>query len=475
MINILIIGAGNAGQTVLKEIKDNETLNRRYHVTGFIDDSSNTDNNSNPYILDIPILSDIENVSTVIKSYNIQEVIIAIPSAKRGVIEKILRSLDSSNVIIKIVPGVYDIINGHFNINQIRDIEITDLLGREEIGFNEQELIKEYLDQTILVTGGGGSIGSEIINQLLLLPIKKVIALGHGENSVYELIGKFGSDSRFDYIIGDVKDYTKLLHEFKKHRPDRVFHAAAHKHVPLMENYPDEAVKNNIFGTYNCAKASIESGVKRFNLVSTDKAVNPTSVMGTTKRIGEILIHSLNNHQDSCKLSFTRFGNVLGSKGSVVPLFKKQITKGGPLTVTHPDITRYFMSIPEAARLVLKAGVLEIGDLFILEMGDPIKITDLAEQMISLSGYTLKDIGIEFTGLRAGEKLYEELLTKSEEIVETGYDRLLVSHQKQDNLTPEQIKKLLLDLGEITQTYNNDKIKLELKKWVKEYQESICQ
>jgi FlaA1/EpsC-like NDP-sugar epimerase len=468
MINILIIGAGEAGQTVLTEILENKTLNRRFNVVGFIDDNQQV-------VEGYSVLSTIENVSTVVKSYNIQEVIIAIPSAKRGVIERILSSLSLCDVTIKIVPCVMDIINGHFNINQIRDIDITDLLGREEIGFNEAELIKEYTDQVVLVTGGGGSIGLEIIKQLLILPVKKVIALGHGENSIYDLIGKFGSDNRFDYIIGDVKDYSKLVYEFNRFKPDRVFHAAAHKHVPLMEKFPDEAVKNNIFGTYNCAKAAIESGVKRFNLVSTDKAVNPTSVMGTTKRIGEMIIHSLNSVQSSCKLSFTRFGNVLGSKGSVVPLFKKQIVKGGPLTVTHPDITRYFMSIPEAARLVLKAGVLDDGDLFILEMGDPIKITDLAERMISLSGYALEDIQIEYTGLRAGEKLYEELLAKSEEIVETGYERLLVSRHKQENLTEFQINSLIKNLEIVCETYKHDLIKKELKNWVREYQETVCQ
>lgn len=468
MINILIIGAGEAGQTVLKEILENSTLNRRYNVAGFIDDNLESFNGYR-------VLSSIENVHTVVKSYNIQEVIIAIPSAKRRVLERILSHLEPSEVTIKIVPGVYDIINGNFHINQVRDIDITDLLGREEIGFNESELIEQYRDQVILVTGGGGSIGLEIIKQLLLMPIKKVIALGHGENSIYELIGKFGTDDRFDYIIGDVKDYSKLLYEFKKYRPNRVFHAAAHKHVPLMERYPDEAVKNNIFGTYNCAKAAIESGVDRFNLVSTDKAVNPTSVMGTTKRIGEIIIHSLNSIQSECKLSFTRFGNVLGSKGSVVPLFKKQIESGGPVTVTHPEITRYFMSIPEAARLVLKAGVLNNGDLFILEMGDPMKILDLARRMISLSGYSPDDIPIEYTGLRAGEKLYEELLSKGDEIVQTGYDRLLVSKHKQDILSESKIENLISKFKTVCDTYNSDLIKKELKVWVSEYKESTCQ
>ena len=467
MINLLIIGAGDAGETVLNEIIENSTLKKRYNVVGFIDDTQED-------IGDYSVLSNIDKVSTVVKSYNVQEVIIAIPSAKHGVIERILKSLDSCDVTIKIVPCVYDIINGHFSINQIRDIDITDLLGREEIGFNETELIKEYKDQVILVTGGGGSIGSEIIKQLLLLPIKKVIALGHGENSIYQLISKFGVDSRFDYIVGDVKDYSKLLYEFKKYKPHRVFHAAAHKHVPLMERFPDEAIKNNVFGTYNCARAAIESGVSRFNLVSTDKAVNPTSVMGTTKRIGEMIIHSLNTIQSDCKLSFTRFGNVLGSKGSVVPLFKKQIKLGGPLTVTHPEITRYFMSIPEAARLVLKAGVLNSGDLFILEMGEPIKITDLAERMIALSGFKIEDIGIEFTGLRAGEKLYEELLTKSEEIVETGYDRLLVSHQKQKNYTQSQIDQLLNSLKDACETYDIQIMKKELKSWISEYRSIPC-
>lgn len=465
MINVLIIGAGDAGKTVLDEILGNHALHSKYNVVGFIDDREESVNG-------YPVLSTIENVKTVVRSYNIQEVIIAIPSASRKVIERILCSLDHTNITIKIVPCVLDIINGHFNYHQIRDIDITDLLGREEIGFSEKELIEEYRDQVVLVTGGGGSIGQEIIKQLLLLPVKKVIALGHGENSIYELIGQFGYDNRFDYIIGDVKDYSKLLYEFKKHRPNRVFHAAAHKHVPLMERYPDEAVKNNIFGTYNCAKAAIEAGAKRFNLVSTDKAVNPTSVMGTTKRIGEMLVHSLNSLQKSCKCSFTRFGNVLGSKGSVVPLFKKQISDGGPVTVTHPEITRYFMSIPEAARLVLKAGVLDDGDLFILEMGDPIKIRDLADKMITLSGYD--DICVTYTGLRPGEKLYEELLTKSDEIVETGYERLLVSKHREENLSSGEIDNLLEDFQKVCETYDADRIRTELKRWVKEYQEVSC-
>lgn len=468
MINILIIGAGDAGQTVLKEIHGNKLLNSRYKVVGFIDDIKKTVGNYS-------VLSKIDGIKSVIAQYSVHEVIIAIPSADRFLIERIILALNNSGVKIRIVPCVYDIINGDFHINQVRDIDITDLLGREEIGFDESELIEDYRDQTVLVTGGGGSIGSEIIKQLLLLPVKKVIAFGHGENSIYNLIGVFGSDSRFDYVIGDVKDFSKLLFEFKKHKPDRVFHAAAHKHVPLMEQFPDEAIKNNVIGTYNCAKASIEAGVTRFNLVSTDKAVNPTSVMGATKRIGEMIVHSFNNIYPECKLSYTRFGNVLGSKGSVVPLFKKQIEIGGPVTVTHPDITRYFMSIPEAARLVLKAGVLDDGDLFILEMGDPIRIQDLAKRMISLLGFDSTDIPIVFTGLRGGEKLYEELLTKGDEIVETGYDRLLVSKHIDKKLTSREIDSMLSSLLDACNTYNSDIIKLELRKWVQSYKEVPCQ
>lgn len=468
MINLLIIGAGYAGTTVLKGITGHPKLSKEYNVVGFADDKGSA-------VGSYPILSTIDNIEPIIDRYSIDEIIIAIPSANRAVIERIISSIENCDVKIKIVPGVLDIIRGDFKINQVREIDVTDLLGREEIGFEEKELIEEYTNQTILVTGGGGSIGSEIIRQLLLLSVKKVIALGHGENSIYELLGEFGTDNRFDYIIGDVRDYNKLEHEFLKHRPDRVFHAAAHKHVPLMEKYPDEAIKNNVIGTYNCAKASISSGVKRFNLVSTDKAVNPTSVMGTTKRIGEIIIHSLNSMQNRCKLSYTRFGNVLGSKGSVVPFFKKQIESGGPITVTHPEITRYFMSIPEAARLVLKAGVLNCGDLYILEMGDPIKISDLAKRMVSLSGLQTKDILITYTGLRPGEKLYEELLTKGEEIVETGYDRLLVSKASEHSLSSHEIKELISTLLNVAESYNIDLIKKELKKWVSEYQEVVCQ
>lgn len=467
MKNLLIIGAGDAGTTVLNEIKNNSELKSVYNIVGFADDKVKSVN-------EYPVLSNLDNIEPVIKEYAVQELVIAIPSARRSVIERIVSSVENCDVKIKIVPCVLDIINGDFQLNQIRDIDATDLLGREEIGFNEKELIEEYRDQIILITGGGGSIGSEIIRQLLLLPVKSVIALGHGENSIYELLSEFGKDSRFEYIIGDVRDYKKLEFEFLKHRPHRVFHAAAHKHVPLMEKYPDEAIKNNVVGTYNCAKAAINSGVKRFNLVSTDKAVNPTSVMGTTKRVGEMIVHSLNALYPKCKLSYTRFGNVLGSKGSVVPFFKKQIKGGGPITVTHPEITRYFMSIPEAARLVLKAGVLNCGDLYILEMGDPIKIADLAKRMISLSGYCSDEISIIYTGLRPGEKLYEELLIKGEEIVETGYDRLLVSKAKQEILTEKEIERLISSLIMVSETYNPDLIKKELKKWVKEYREVEC-
>jgi len=465
MKNLLIIGAGSAGRMVANEIMKHNTIKDKYNICGFVDDDKNKKE------LDgLPVLGSINDLHKVIKSYNISEVIIAIPSAESSTVKRILNLLSDASVLVKIVPGIYEIIEGKVTLNQIRNIEPEDLLGRQEIGFDIDKISSFYKDKKILITGGGGSIGSEILIQLLKLPVINVIALGHGENSIHTVMNRVLNDKKFKYIIADIKDYNKIDHEFKITSPDIIFHAAAHKHVPLMEEYPDEAVKNNIIGTYNCAKSAINNNVKKFIFISTDKAVNPTSVMGATKRIAEKIVLSLNNIQNKTDFSLTRFGNVLSSRGSVVPIFKKQIEEGGPVTVTHPEITRYFMSIPEAARLVIKSAASVEGRIYILDMGMPIKIYDLAKNMIKLYGYNEDDIKIKFTGLRKGEKMYEELFTNNEEkLLKSDFNKLLVSLENNDLLDEAGLDIMIKEFKEISESYDNNKIRLLLKKYVPEY------
>ncbi|HPO49566.1 MAG TPA: nucleoside-diphosphate sugar epimerase/dehydratase, partial [Spirochaetota bacterium] len=400
---------------------------------------------------------------------SINEAIIAIPSATKELINKILVALENTKVTIKIVPGFYEIIEGKVLYNQVRDIEPSDLLGREEVGFDLDKISTFYRDKVVFVTGAGGSIGSQIFFELFELPVKKVIAFGRGENSIHNLITKMGKDDRFSYVIGDVRDKKKLDRELERFSPDVVFHVAAHKHVPLMEEYPDEAVKNNIFGTYNLAESSIKNGVKKFIFVSTDKAVNPTSVMGATKRISEKIILSLNKRQDRTKFQLTRFGNVLGSRGSVIPIFKEQIEKGGPITITHKDMTRYFMSIREAARLVIKSASLETGKIFVLDMGSPVKIVELAKNLIKLYGYAEDEIPIVFSGIRPGEKLYEEILTKNEKLKKSLFEKLFISEENDLFFNEEEIGFILKEFSDVLETFDKEKIKLSLKKYVEEY------
>jgi FlaA1/EpsC-like NDP-sugar epimerase len=453
MKNLLIIGAGSAGKMVANEILNHKDTSKIFQIIGFLDDNKNIKN-----IGDLPVLGPISNAKAIITKYNIDEVIIAIPSAGREVINKIVNSLYKANVNIKIVPGIFEIIEGKVNLNQIRDIDAKDLLGREEIGFDVKKILPYYKNKTILITGAGGSIGSEILRQLLKLNIKKVIAFGHGENSIHSLVSSLNYDKKIEYIIGDIKDQEKLDHELKKHKIDIFFHAAAHKHVPLMEAYPDEAVKNNIIGTYNCALSAIKNKVKKFILISTDKAVNPTSVMGQTKRIAEKIVLSLNNLQDTTKFSLTRFGNVLSSRGSVVPVFKRQIQAGGPVTVTHRNVTRYFMSIPEAARLVIKAATIDNGNIFILDMGKPIKIVDLAKTMIRLYGYDENQIKIKYIGLQKGEKMHEDLHTRKEILKKTEFDKLLVSNEKDGLLSEAELNDMIEIFRQSNKNFDRKKI-----------------
>jgi FlaA1/EpsC-like NDP-sugar epimerase len=348
---------------------------------------------------------------------------------------------------------IEDVLLGKVSVNQFRDVQVEDLLGREPVELDVESISKKLKGKTILVTGAGGSIGSEICRQICKFGPKKIVLLGHGENSIYqidmELKNLYKNGLELVPVIGDVQDRSRIFDVMSEHRPDVVYHAAAHKHVPLMEYNPREAVKNNVFGTKNVAEAADAFGVKNFVLVSTDKAVNPTNVMGSTKRFAELIIQQLDK-QSETKYVAVRFGNVLGSRGSVIPLFKKQIQAGGPVTVTHPEMTRYFMTIPEASRLVLQAGALARGgEIFVLDMGEPVRIVDLARNLIALSGFSIEEIGIQFTGLRPGEKMYEELLNENEIHPEQVFPKIHVG--KASGIGDELLNRLvnrLLDMNE---------------------------
>ncbi|EKD28198.1 MAG: hypothetical protein ACD_79C00390G0001 [uncultured bacterium] len=461
--NTIIIGAGEAGYMVAKELTDSSALARQFSLLGFLDDDK-----SKKEISGFPVLGRITDAKKIIENNDIQTVIIAIPSATRDIITKIITKISPLNVQLKIVPGIVEIIEGDVHWNLVRNVKPEDLLGREEVGFDFDLISPFYKDKTIFVTGAGGSIGSEIFKQILKLPIKKAIAFGRGENNIHKLLIKTGHDKRIDYVIGNIQDYNKVLFEIKKYKPDIIFHAAAHKHVPMMEEFPEEAVKNNIIGTYNVAQASLQNNVRFFVYISTDKAVNPTSIMGATKRIAEKIILSYNRLKKT-RFLLTRFGNVLGSKGSVISTFIEQIKKGGPVTITDKKIERYFMSIPEAARLVIKSPTVKDGNVFILNMGKPIKIVDLARNLIKLTGNDIKNIPIVFTGLRKGEKLYEELHHENDNLISTKFDKLLIS--KEDIcLKTNEINRLIKDFRELANNIERDKIRKLLKKYTSPHQ-----
>lgn len=423
---ILIYGAGSAGALVAKEYYNH--YNGNQPVIGFIDDDVNKHNLN---IYGLPVLGGKESIPSLVDHYNIDEIIIAMPSVSGQAIREIIEFSKDSVGAVKILPGVYQILEGDVSINKIRPVEIEDLLGREPVQVDLGQISQYIKGKVILVTGAGGSIGSELCRQIAQMDPTKLILLGHGENSIHkiwlELRDKFPLVP-LEVEIADVRDRFKLQITFERHRPQVVFHAAAHKHVPLMEMHPDEAVKTNIFGTKNVAEMADRVGCERVVLISTDKAVNPSSVMGATKRMAELLIQNLFVGSRT-KFAAVRFGNVLGSRGSVVPIFKEQIARGGPVTVTHPDMTRYFMTIPEAVQLVIQAGALaEGGEVFLLDMGEPVKIVDLAANLIKLSGFEPgRDIEIRFTGIRPGEKLFEELLTDEEGIGSTKHKRIFMA------------------------------------------------
>ena len=422
----LLIGAGEAAQQVLHETIHKPQLGIR--VIGFLDDD---ERKQNTVINKIPIIGKISEIEEISKHRQIDQLIICIPSATEQQLRSISETCSKVKIQTKIVPGLGELIDGQVQIEQIRDISINDLLGRDPIKLNINS-VKYVHDTRILVTGAGGSIGSELCRQIAKFKPKELILLGKGEYSIYliheELKDRY-PDIQLYPVIADVKNKFRIEYIFKKYKPDVVFHAAAHKHVPLMELQPSEAILNNVIGTKNVAELAKLYRANTFVLVSTDKAVNPTNIMGSTKRVAELIVQELAHNTTSTRFVAVRFGNVLGSRGSVIPRFKKQIASGGPVTITDPEMTRYFMTIPEAAQLVIQAGSLgNGGEIFILDMGKPVKILDLAKDMITLSGkIPYEDIQIKFTGLRPGEKIYEELLTAEEGINATSYDKIFVA------------------------------------------------
>lgn len=421
----LIIGAGKAGVLVGRELKQSPESD--LYPVGFIDDDQTK---WNLEILGLPILGGREHIQTVIEKYQVQNIVIAIPSATRSEIAQLIEICKETKAQIRILPKVADLVSQRVSVSMIREVSVDDLLGRDPVKVDLKEIASYVTEHVVLITGAGGSIGSEISRQVLRFAPKKLLLLGHGENSIYQIeneLRKFNICTNVETIIADIQDYQRIREVFDFYRPSVVFHAAAHKHVPLMEQNPVEAVKNNIFGTRNVVECAKEFGTTHFVMISTDKAVNPTSIMGVTKRVAEILIQGMASTSNT-KFVAVRFGNVLGSRGSVVPLFKRQIEEGGPVTVTHPDMVRFFMTIPEAVQLVIHAGALaKGGEIFILDMGKPVKIENLARDLIRLSGFEPdKDISITYTGIRPGEKLYEEILTDEEGISLTHHDRIFV-------------------------------------------------
>lgn len=445
--NILLVGAGTAGHVVINEIKDNPQMKKR--VIGILDDDKNKVGRK---IHNIKILGTTDDVQKIVEEKHVDEIIITMANITKENKKRVIEKCQKTKCKLKTLPGMYEIIDGKVDIKKIRDVDIEDLLGREPIITNLKKISNYVENKVVLVTGGGGSIGSELCRQIATFNPKHLIILDNYENNAYaiqqELVRKYGNQLNLSTVIASIREEVRMEEIFKTYIPEVVFHAAAHKHVPLMEKSPSEAIKNNIFGTYKLASLADKYKVKRFVLISTDKAVNPTNIMGATKRAAEMIIQIF-NEKSKTEYVAVRFGNVLGSNGSVIPLFKKQIEEGGPVTITHPDIIRYFMTIPEAVGLVIQAGAMaKGGEIFILDMGEPVKILDLANNLIKLSGFEPGvDISIEFTGLRPGEKLYEELLMSEEGITSTENKKIFIG--KPVDFSVESVKMHLELLKQI--------------------------
>ncbi|CZQ96999.1 polysaccharide biosynthesis protein [Trichococcus palustris] len=423
-VRTLLVGAGEGGRLFISSLmhRPNEI-----EIIGIVD---RDEKKRNYRLMGIPVLGREEDIPLLVAENNIDQVTIAIPSLKPKEMERILDYCNQVGVTVNQMPKIEDVMTGKLSVNRLRDIDVVDLLSREEVELNKELISENLKNQDILISGAGGSIGSEICRQVAKFEPKSIILLGHGENSIYlihrELNLLYGKTIDIVPVIADVQDRKLIFEVMARYQPEYVFHAAAHKHIPMMEWNPREAVKNNIYGTKNMAEAAKAAGVKSFVMISSDKAVRPTNVMGSTKRLAEMIVTAL-NEPGKTKFAAVRFGNVLGSRGSVIPVFREQIAKGGPVTVTDFRMVRYFMTIPEASRLVIQAGVLaKGGEIFILDMGEPVKIVDLAKKMIKLSGYTEGDIPIVETGIRPGEKLYEELLADESMLDSQAYEKIFV-------------------------------------------------
>ncbi len=462
---VIVIGAGEAGATLIKEIKSNPSLGKR--VVGLVDDNRSK---LGKYMHGIKVLGVTNDIADIAEQYSVDQILIAIPSASSEEKKRILDLCKKTGKELMILPGMYQIVKGDISISKLKDVDVSDLLGRDAIDVDLASIMSYVSSKVVMVTGGGGSIGSELCRQIALNNPRQLIILDIYENTTYnlehELKSKFPALNMVT-LIGSVRNTKRIDHIFEEYRPDIVYHAAAHKHVPLMETSPNEAVKNNVLGTLKMVKAADKWGVDKFVLISTDKAVNPTNIMGASKRLCEMLVQTYDKKSDTDFVA-VRFGNVLGSNGSVIPLFKKQIAEGGPVTVTHPEITRYFMTIPEAVSLVLQAGVYaKGGEIFVLDMGKAVKIADLARNLIFLSGYKPDiDIKIEYVGLRPGEKLYEELLMDEEGMSNTENQSIYIGK-------PIELdeKKFLKEIEELSAYVENepDDIRRYVKKLVPTY------
>ena len=443
-VRTLVVGAGSGGSLFINTVLSGKS---DIEIVGIVDADPNK---LGTYIHGIKVLGNRNDIPGIVENYGVEQVTIAIPSLKGAEREKIVEICNDLHVTVNSMPSVEDVVVGKISTQQLREIEIADLLGRKEVVLYQSAFNRYFTGKTVLVTGAGGSIGSEICRQIAKFHPERLLLLGHGENSIYlihrELINRYGDRIEILPLIADIQDRELMFDIMKEYKPDLVYHAAAHKHVPLMEANPKESVKNNIFGTKNVAEAAKAAGVTKFVMVSTDKAVNPPNVMGATKRVAEMIVTGL-NEEEKTQFVAVRFGNVLGSRGSVVPVFKDQIAKGGPLTVTDYRMTRYFMTIPEASRLVIQAGYLALGgEIFVLDMGDPVRIVDLAEKVIKLSGHTVAEIGIVESGIRPGEKLYEELMSTSERVSKKIHDKIFIGKVEPKSMAEVEdfIKDLLV-------------------------------
>lgn len=444
-VRTLIVGAGEGGSIYIK------SLNRQdsdVEIIGIVDDKLSK---QGLFLYDVPVLGKVSDLPIIVQEHQIEQITIAIPSLKKEALERIIELAQQTGTRINRMPSLEKIMTGKYKVNELQEIDVIDLLGREEVKLDLTQLGKQLTGKIVLVTGAGGSIGSEISRQLIQFSPKELLLLGHGENSIYQIhreLETINRKTKITPLIADIRDRDRIFQIMKTYQPELVYHAAAHKHVPLMEHNPKEAIKNNVFGTKNVAEAAKNYHVKTFVMISTDKAVNPPNVMGASKRIAEMIVTGLNEENQTSFVA-VRFGNVLGSNGSVIPLFKEQIQKGGPVTVTDFRMTRYFMTIPEASRLVLQAGALaKGGEIFVLDMDQPVKILDLAKKMIKLSGHTEDDIKIIETGIRPGEKLFEELLTSDEATHQEVYEKIFIGQV--ENIPLEKVMKFVDSLEQLT-------------------------